>query len=62
MKVQSLQAFDELMHYYGTLLCDRYLSSMKPILSDDDYMNLTTAVLAFKEKEGPVLHKYLCQR
>ncbi|XP_048732757.2 carnitine O-palmitoyltransferase 1, liver isoform-like isoform X2 [Ostrea edulis] len=41
---------------------DRYLASMKPILSDEDYMNLTTAVLAFKEKDGPILHKYLCER
>lgn len=41
---------------------DRYLTSMKPILSDEDYMNLLTAVLEFKEKDGPVLHKFLCDR
>lgn len=41
---------------------DRYLASMKPILSDEDYMHLTTSVLEFKEKEGPKLHKYLCER
>lgn len=35
---------------------------MKPILSDEDYMSLLTAVLEFKEKDGPVLHKFLCNR
>lgn len=35
---------------------------MKPILPDEDYMNLLTAVLEFKEKDGPVLHKFLCDR
>ncbi|XP_052106150.1 carnitine O-palmitoyltransferase 1, liver isoform-like [Mytilus californianus] len=42
--------------------CDRFLASMRPILSDDDYRNLLTEVIDFKEKDGPILQSYLLQR
>ncbi|XP_021372697.1 carnitine O-palmitoyltransferase 1, liver isoform-like isoform X2 [Mizuhopecten yessoensis] len=44
------------------ITCEKYLTSMRPLLSDEDFMNLLTAVLSFKEKEGPTLQKHLLQK
>ncbi|KAK3093524.1 hypothetical protein FSP39_016746 [Pinctada imbricata] len=42
--------------------CERCLASFRPILSDEDYMNLLTAMITFKEKDGPRLQQYLLQK
>lgn len=42
--------------------CDRFLASMRPILSEEEYRNLLTEVLDFKEKDGPILQNHLLQR
>ena len=42
--------------------CDRFLASMRPVLSEEEYRNLFCEVIEFKEKEGPILQSYLCRR
>ncbi|XP_053407810.1 carnitine O-palmitoyltransferase 1, liver isoform-like [Mercenaria mercenaria] len=41
---------------------DRFLASMKPILSDEDFIELLTATETFRVNEGPKLQQYLKNR
>lgn len=42
--------------------CDKFITSMRPLLSEEDFMNLLTAMISFKEKEGPILQNRLLQK
>lgn len=41
---------------------DRMLASMKPVLSDEEFIELLSNTEAFRAKEGPQLQNYLLQR
>ncbi|WAR19552.1 CPT1A-like protein [Mya arenaria] len=41
---------------------DRFLTSMKPIVPEEEYIQLLTDTETFRVKEGPKIHQYLKQR
>jgi carnitine O-palmitoyltransferase 1 len=42
--------------------CTKYLETVKPLLSDDDFEHTRRLVLSLQQNEGPVLQKYLEKR